>query len=71
MREDGTMMRTQELKLFAQKHHLTFITIKDLIQYRKQYDLFIQPVAEINLPTPLGNFTLYGFLNTPSPRNNM
>ncbi len=64
MREDGTMMRTQELKLFAQKHHLTFITIKDLIQYRKQYDVFIQPVAEINLPTPLGHFTLHGFLNT-------
>lgn len=35
MREDGTMMQTSELKLFAKEHGLTFITIKDLVTYRQ------------------------------------
>lgn len=36
MREDGTMMRTTELMELAKKWNLTFITIKDLQEYRRQ-----------------------------------
>jgi len=39
MREDGTMMRTEELKGFSKEHGLTFVTIKDLIEYRKNNNL--------------------------------
>jgi 3,4-dihydroxy 2-butanone 4-phosphate synthase/GTP cyclohydrolase II len=39
MREDGTMMRTEELKEFSKEHGLTFVTIKDLIEYRKNNNL--------------------------------
>lgn len=35
MREDGNMMRTKELKEFANIHDLTFTTIKELVEYRK------------------------------------
>ena len=38
MREDGEMMRTKELIEFAKLHHLTFITIKALREYRKEHD---------------------------------
>lgn len=36
MSEDGTMMRTTELMGLAKKWNLTFITIKDLQEYRRQ-----------------------------------
>ena len=36
MREDGTMMRTEELSKLAQQYQMKFITIKDLKDYRKR-----------------------------------
>ena len=36
MREDGTMMRTEELSKLAQQYQMKFITIKDLQNYRKR-----------------------------------
>lgn len=36
MSEDGTMAKAPELAAIAQKHSLKFITIKDLINYRKE-----------------------------------
>lgn len=39
MKEDGTMMRTKELKEFSKNHGLTFVTIKDLIEYRKSNNI--------------------------------
>ena len=35
MREDGTMMRTEELSKLAQQYQMKFITIKNLQYYRK------------------------------------
>ena len=35
MREDGTMMRTEELSKLAQQYRMKFITIKNLQDYRK------------------------------------
>lgn len=35
MREDGTMMRTEELSKLAQQYQMKFITIKNLQAYRK------------------------------------
>ena len=35
MREDGTMMRTEELSKLAQQYQMKFITIKNLQDYRK------------------------------------
>ena len=35
-REDGTMMRTEELSKLAQQYQMKFITIKDLQDYRKR-----------------------------------
>ena len=36
MREDGIMMRTEELSKLAQQYQMKFITIKDLQDYRKR-----------------------------------
>ena len=63
MREDGTMMRTTELKQLADKWGITFITIKDLQSYRKCHDKLVDRMAEVHLPTKYGDFRAYGFVN--------
>ena len=39
MREDGTMMRTEELAKLAEHFQMKFITIKDLQDYRKRKEI--------------------------------
>ena len=63
MREDGTLMRTTELKQLADKWGITFITIKDLQNYRKCHDKLVDRMAEVHLPTKYGDFRAYGFVN--------
>lgn len=36
MNEDGTMSRTEELAIISKEHNLKFVTIKDLVEYRKR-----------------------------------
>lgn len=64
MRDDGTMMRKEELIEFSKKHNLKFITIKDLQSYRKKYDIFMHEVSCAKLPTVYGDFTIHGFENS-------
>jgi 3,4-dihydroxy 2-butanone 4-phosphate synthase/GTP cyclohydrolase II len=63
MREDGTMMRTPELKQLAQKLGVKFITIRDLQQYRKVHDKLVEQVVVTRMPTKYGNFNAYGYIN--------
>ncbi|MHB8074825.1 bifunctional 3,4-dihydroxy-2-butanone-4-phosphate synthase/GTP cyclohydrolase II [Desulfosporosinus fructosivorans] len=63
MNEDGTMARVPDLKLFVEKHNLKFITLKDLIAYRRQSEKLIERVASINLPTEYGDFQTIGYLS--------
>ncbi len=63
MREDGTMMRTSELKALAGKWGLKFITIKALQDYRKKNDQLVERVATAKMPTRYGDFTAYGYVN--------
>ena len=63
MREDGTMMRTPELMELSERYGLTFITIKDLQNYRKCRDQLVDEVAVTKMPTKYGNFVAHGFVN--------
>ncbi|MGL5255407.1 MAG: bifunctional 3,4-dihydroxy-2-butanone-4-phosphate synthase/GTP cyclohydrolase II [Proteocatella sp.] len=63
MKEDGTMMRTSELKEVATKFNLKFITIKDLQAYRKRNEVLVERVVETNMPTRFGDFKAYGYIN--------
>ena len=47
----------------AKKHKLTFITIKDLIEYRKKNDIFMERVCVADFPTRYGQFKIYGYVN--------
>ena len=63
MEDDGSMMRTAALQQFAEKHHIPFITIADLIAYRRQRESTIQRVTSADMPTKYGHFTIYGYQN--------
>ena len=63
MGEDGTMMRTPELMELSERYGLTFITIKDLQNYRKCHDQLVDEVAVTRMPTKYGNFVAHGFVN--------
>ena len=63
MREDGTMMRTEELKRFAKKHDLVMITIADLVAYRRKTEKLIEQVTVADMPTKFGTFKAYGYIN--------
>ena len=63
MRDDGTMMRTQELYELARELDMKFITIKDLISYRKRHEKHVERVADVSLPTKYGDFRAMGYIN--------
>jgi 3,4-dihydroxy 2-butanone 4-phosphate synthase / GTP cyclohydrolase II len=61
IKEDGEMARVPDLMIFAQKHDLKIITIKDLIKYRIQKDSFVERISEAKLPTKFGDFDVICF----------
>ncbi len=64
LNEDGSMARTPELHVIAEKFNLKFITIKDLIEYRIKNESLITEEADIKLPTEYGDFKMKAFRQT-------
>ena len=60
---DGTMARRDELREFAAKHNLKFITVAQLIAYRLRTARFVTREAQATLPTQFGDFKVFGYLN--------
>ncbi len=63
LKEDGTMARLDDLKIFAKEHGLKVISIEDLVKYRKSHDKLVERVADADMPTEWGKFTMYGYDN--------
>ncbi len=63
MAEDGSMMRGTELRDLAEKLGITFITIPDLVEYRKVYDKLVECVAIAKMPTRYGEFMAHCYIN--------
>jgi len=63
MKEDGNMARTPDLIEFAKAHHLLFITVADLVAYRKQHEQLVHRVAEADLPSKYGHFRIIAYEN--------
>lgn len=63
MADDGTMMRTPQLWEVAKEHNLKFITIHDLQNYCRRHEKHVRREAKANLPTPYGEFKIYGYVN--------
>lgn len=54
MHENGTMMRFNDLTVFAKQHGMPLISIQQLIDYRLQHEL--KSVCQVPLPTPSATF---------------
>ena len=65
MRDDGTMMRMEELSAFAKKHGLSMVSVTDIVSHRLtvKRESLVERVTSAKLPTKYGNFTIHGFVN--------
>ncbi|MGV0795001.1 3,4-dihydroxy-2-butanone-4-phosphate synthase [Mycolicibacterium sp. XJ1819] len=59
--DDGTMKRTPELRVFADRHGLSMISIEELVRHRLRHEVLVQRAVETRLPTRAGEFACYGY----------
>jgi 3,4-dihydroxy 2-butanone 4-phosphate synthase/GTP cyclohydrolase II len=64
MDEDGTMARVPQLRTLADELDLPFITIQDLIAYRRQNEQLVSREAEVTLDTAFGTFRVVAYQET-------
>src|SRR3989339_1922 len=63
LKEDGSMARLDDLKVFAEEFNLKIITVKDLIAYRLRTDFLVKCVATAKLPSKYGDFDIKVYAN--------
>lgn len=63
MKDDGDMMRRNDLIEFSKKHNLKMITVSDLIDYRKKNEDLMELYAKAKMPTKYGEFEILTFVN--------
>lgn len=70
---DGQTMRRDELDQFATTHHLTFITVADLVAHRLQHERLVHRVAEARLPSDIGGdgWHIFGYRNDVDAREHV
>jgi len=61
MNEDGTMARLPVLEAMADEFGFKIVTIADLIAYRRKHEKLVRCVAEADLPTRHGEFTVMAY----------
>jgi len=57
--DDGSMARGLQLAEFAERYGLVFITIADLIAYRRQHEPIVVHAATARMPLKQGNFAAH------------
>ncbi len=63
MNDDGTMARMPELRIFAEKHGLSIISIADIIEYRMRTESLVKKAVRAQLPTRFGDFEIIVYEN--------
>ena len=63
MKDDGDMMRRDDLIEFSKKHNLKMITVSALIDYRKKNEDLMELYAKAKMPTKYGEFEILTFVN--------
>ncbi len=59
LNEDGSMARRPDLEQFAKKHNIRIGTIADLIRYRLENERNVERIAERQVETEHGMFTMF------------
>jgi 3,4-dihydroxy 2-butanone 4-phosphate synthase/GTP cyclohydrolase II len=68
MRDDGEMMRRDDLEIFCREHDLKMCTIAELISYRLKREQFVKRIESVNLPTRWGEFRLHAYQSLVDPQ---
>lgn len=63
MNDDGSMARRPDLEVFAAKHGLHIVSVKDLIEYRLTRECLVRRTSEVRMPTRYGDFTCICYEN--------
>lgn len=61
LNDDGTMARRDDLVVFARHHGVKIGTIADLISYRLKHEESVEAIAELEIQTEFGPFSLVSF----------
>ena len=64
MDDDGNMALMPRLTEIAETHGLKIITIKDLIEYRRQNEMLVKRVVTTTMPSKYGEFTSHLYEDT-------
>jgi 3,4-dihydroxy 2-butanone 4-phosphate synthase / GTP cyclohydrolase II len=70
IKKDGTMARRKDLKALAEGLDIPYLTIEELIEYRKYQEKNISNIesfTKVDFPTKYGHFQLEGFRNPIYP----
>jgi 3,4-dihydroxy 2-butanone 4-phosphate synthase/GTP cyclohydrolase II len=59
--DDGSMARGAQLEEFARHHQLPYLTIPELVAYRRQRERLVTKGASARLPTRHGDFTAHAY----------
>lgn len=57
--EKGGMARRADLEIFSKTHNIPFVTIADLIRYRRKTEKLVKRVSSAAMPTKFGTFETY------------
>jgi 3,4-dihydroxy 2-butanone 4-phosphate synthase/GTP cyclohydrolase II len=60
--DDGTVMRGQQVRAFAERHGLKRISVADLIAYRQAREKLVMRVAEFTVASEIGELAGYAYL---------
>ena len=58
LKNDGSMMRLEGLRDFANKHNLKMTSVSEIVKYRQRNEKLISFQREISMPTKSGKFQL-------------
>lgn len=63
MADDGTMMCRKELEKFAEEYGIVMISIADIKEYRKVFDIIVECASVAKMPTKYGEFMAHCYVN--------
>ncbi len=59
--DDGSIRKYESSHRFARENNLKFISIADIISYRRKHEKQIELISTSELPTKFGNFKAFGY----------
>ncbi len=59
--EDGSMARGPDLVEFAERHGLEYVSVGDIVAYRRRFEPLVEPIGVARIPTRYGDFKAHAY----------